>query len=411
MTVPHPRQSVPAFFNLRKPVLGMAVMFLAMTGGCAGAPEPVAEHKDDGIRRNLAAIVTEDAQATLIGQHILQMGGNAVDATVASAFALSVTMPSRVALTGGGVCLVHDPASKKIDVLDFLPSSFDGSNAGMPAMVRGLYALHARYGALRFEQLIAPAEKLARFDGRVARGLIADLQDVDAKNLPDAAKKWQNKAAGDAITAPDTANLLAQIRHAGAGSFYQGSSLAALADATNIPATTIRNWTPTWRDAVALAHEAGYEQIFTTADAASNPAATVPSLGLVAKGPTEQATACILTRGALFGAGPDIAGFGTAAARAVTPRQITAASMMVNMNVGEIHGAWALGSTRPSTIPSSILIEKIADNRAAALDVIQVPGAEQLSVITCVRDDRGTGRRRCSAAIGASRGGLAGTPK
>ena len=62
--------------------------------------------KNNFTRRDVSVVVTEEAQAALIGRTIMQKGGNAVDSAVATALALSVTMPSRVSLLGGVVCVV-----------------------------------------------------------------------------------------------------------------------------------------------------------------------------------------------------------------------------------------------------------------------------------------------------------------
>lgn len=123
------------------------------------------------------AVVSDEPVATGRGRDILLAGGNAVDAAVAMAAVMAVTLPSRAGFGGGGLCMVFDGTDSTVRTLDFLPYGTGG--AGAPAMMTGLATLHAEYGNLRFDEVVADAEELARFGFPVSRVLAQDLAAVE----------------------------------------------------------------------------------------------------------------------------------------------------------------------------------------------------------------------------------------
>ncbi len=131
--------------------------------------------------RNARGMVATDHElATRVGAEVLAAGGNAVDASVATAFALAVVFPQAGNLGGGGF-LVYRGADGTEAALDFretapaaatrdmfldpktgLPTdtSLRGHRAsGVPGSVAGLCAAHQRFGTLPWEQLLAPAQE------------------------------------------------------------------------------------------------------------------------------------------------------------------------------------------------------------------------------------------------------------
>src|SRR5690606_5528735 len=98
---------------------------------------------------------------------------------------LSVTLPSTAGLGGGGVCLIHDPENGRTEALDFLPRAAAGGPVAVPANLRGMAALHARYGRLRWARVLSPAENLARFGTRVSRALAREIATAGDKLLAD----------------------------------------------------------------------------------------------------------------------------------------------------------------------------------------------------------------------------------
>jgi len=202
----------------------------AITGG------PSAQPGQQGyVRGFLGNVAAEEPRAALVARDVLSAGGSAADAAAAAGFALSVTLPSRAGLGGGGACLGYDPRRNEVEAFLFQPGERSAVPRGadrpaaVPLMARGLFALHARQGRLPFESTIAPAEQLARFGTPVSRALAADLAAVSGPLLADpvsrAAFTGQGGAAvgeGDPFRQPDLATTLGQLRTAGVGDFHQG---------------------------------------------------------------------------------------------------------------------------------------------------------------------------------------------
>ena len=131
-------------------------------------------------------VVAQEARAARIGVEFLQQGGNAVDAAVATGFALAVTYPRAGNIGGGGYMVIHladrnldtaidyretAPAATTRDVFldergeaDPQKSRDSGLAVGVPGTVAGLALAHAKYGSGKFTlaQLMAPAIALAR---------------------------------------------------------------------------------------------------------------------------------------------------------------------------------------------------------------------------------------------------------
>jgi gamma-glutamyltranspeptidase/glutathione hydrolase len=123
-------------------------------------------------------VVSSVSPAAPVGQAILERGGNAVDAAIASAFAAAVAHPFSSGLGGGLFAVVHDAKSGENTTLDarevapaFASAAYyrehpesiriGARSVGVPGFVQGLWALHQRYGYLPWPELIEPAISLA----------------------------------------------------------------------------------------------------------------------------------------------------------------------------------------------------------------------------------------------------------
>jgi gamma-glutamyltranspeptidase / glutathione hydrolase len=197
-------------------------------------------------------VVSVSRHASEIGLQVLKQGGSAVDAAVATAFALAVTYPAAGNIGGGGYMLVV-PSGQKTDasaggvVFDFRETApaaatrdmFVEKSArtphrrvGVPGTVRGLALAHQRFGRLAWRELVTPAVRLAREGFGLDAVLAADLNQVLARSdkaqfaaLHRAYGRTDGKAwrAGDRLVQSDLADVLARIADQGPDGFYSGA--------------------------------------------------------------------------------------------------------------------------------------------------------------------------------------------
>lgn len=220
-----------------------------------------------GYVKGFAGLVAADEpRAMVVGRDVLSAGGSAADAATAIYFTLAVTYPSAASLGGGGSCIVHDPGRKKTEVMEFpaLASTKAGAIAtGVPANPRGFFALHAKYGKLRYESLLAEAERLARTGVPVSRALAADL----AKAVPVLGRDPAARAVffrpdggvlreGDTLLQPNLAAVIANLRR-NTGDFYLGIGARDLVKAVQDAGGTLtledlRDIRPSWREPLTL---------------------------------------------------------------------------------------------------------------------------------------------------------------
>jgi len=292
-------------------------------------------------RANFVGLIAADEpQAVLVAQQILLAKGNAIDAAVAMGFTLSVTLPSSAGLGGGGACIVHDAVSGTTEALDFTlkASSDDGAaryRAAVPALARGLFALHAKYGAAPWQQAVMPAENLARFGHQVTRAFARDLAADGGVLVNDRTAlaafmtpRRQTVQAGDNLKQLDLATVLGRLRGRGPGDLYAGAlgkdtedAIAAAGSA--ITAADLREYLPRWVPAGAF-DEGQTRFFYLPADiggadfAAAFARGPQSAAGESASGSTSYvvadaaggAVACTLSMGRAFGLGIMPAGLG-----------------------------------------------------------------------------------------------------
>ncbi len=242
----------------------MALPLLSACFGGSGPSVGVVGH----LRGDFGGVVSDEPRATLVARGVLSSGGTAADAAVALYFALSVTYPSAASLGGGGVCLVHDGKTGRVEALDFTvgapspPISRAAGAFGVPGNVRGMFALHSRYGRLRWERVVQPAENLARFGFAASRALVQELsqdggalaRDARARAIFTAPGGAAVKEGGD-IRQVGLAAVLGRIRRLGAGEFYGGLlarrlSAGAAEIGGALAIADLRGYRPRWLETV-----------------------------------------------------------------------------------------------------------------------------------------------------------------
>ena len=204
------------------------------------------QHPASGLtaRSHLGMVVSVSKPASEIGRTTLDAGGNAVDAAIATAFALAVTWPEAGNIGGGGFMLIHPGNSEPPIVIDYreiapAAASVDmfakgiGSQyrlVGIPGTVRGLKLAHEQFGRLAWKDLVEPAAALARDGFQISDELAISLNQVietspDNKELrrvygqENGKRMWK---ADDRLVQIELANTLALIASEGADAFYTG---------------------------------------------------------------------------------------------------------------------------------------------------------------------------------------------
>ncbi|MBX9646102.1 MAG: gamma-glutamyltransferase, partial [Xanthobacteraceae bacterium] len=224
-------------------------------------PEPSSVH---AVPAEHGMVVAQEKLAAHIGADILRQGGNAVDAAVATGFAMAVTYPRAGNIGGGGFMVIHSaehhediaidyretaPAATTRDIYlgaDGKPDTDKSRNSafgiGVPGTVAGLTLALEKYGSGQFTlaQILKPAIELAR-DGFVVTDDMADT-------LPDMYRRmarWPNTAKafsrvdgtllrdGDRLIQTDLAVTLSTIAEKGARGFYEGQVAERLAKAVS----------------------------------------------------------------------------------------------------------------------------------------------------------------------------------
>lgn len=195
-------------------------------------------------------VVSAHPQGSEIGVSVLRKGGNAIDAAVATQFALAVCYPAAGNIGGGGFIVIRTSDGEQ-DVLDFREKAplnasrdmyLDSSGnvikdlstethlaAGVPGTVDGMITIHEKYGRLKFREVIQPAIDLARNGFTLTEEQAASLnynRDVFInrnKTRPAFVSDslWKK---GDIVRQPDLAKTLERIRDKGREGFYSGET-------------------------------------------------------------------------------------------------------------------------------------------------------------------------------------------
>lgn len=193
-----------------------------------------------------AAIATPDNFGSDVSQEILSKGGNAVDAAIATGFALAVTYIDAGNIGGGGFMTIkmndevafldyREKAPKAAhrdmyldengDVIEY-SSLIGGQAVGVPGTVAGFWKAHQRFGKLPWEELVNPAIKLAEEGFLPAKILVDDIQSMKDwfKDKTNFSKYFLSINASENFKQPELANTLRRIAKFGADDFYSGET-------------------------------------------------------------------------------------------------------------------------------------------------------------------------------------------
>ena len=203
-------------------------------------------------------VSAQERVAAEVGRDILAAGGNAVDAGVAVAFALAVTLPRAGNLGGGGFMLVHDAETGETHAIDYREmapagatrdmflgadgnadselSRYSGAASGVPGTVAGMKMVLDEYGSMPWADVIAPAIKLAEEGITVTPDLSDSLEAMKDRltKYPSAAAIFYKEGGefyrpGDTLVQADLAATLKAVAEQGPDGFYKGPVAEAIA--------------------------------------------------------------------------------------------------------------------------------------------------------------------------------------
>lgn len=195
-------------------------------------------------------VVSDNSVASRVGIEILKKEGNAIDASVATAFALAVTHPSAGNIGGGGF-IVYMNSNSEVTAIDFREKAplaatktmfqdqagnlIKGMNhnglksVGVPGTVAGLYLAHQKYGHLTWAELVQPSVDLAKNGFPMPWGLYNSALQLDRReDRGDILINYFRNAEGSIIkpgeiwVQPSLAKTLEKIRDKGKDGFYKG---------------------------------------------------------------------------------------------------------------------------------------------------------------------------------------------
>ena len=223
------------------------------------------------------AVVSAHPLASAVGLQVMQKGGNAIDAAIATQLALAVVYPAAGNLGGGGfmVARLANGQSVALDYREMAPAAahrnmyLDAAgnvqleksqnghlSSGVPGTVAGLFQ-SLPYGKLKMQELIQPAIELAEkgyvitaAEARSLNGLQADLKQYNTvAPVFVKAKPWQ---AGDTLVQTDLAQTLKRIQSKGAAGFYEGETAQLIVDEMKrgggiITANDLKAYRAIWR--------------------------------------------------------------------------------------------------------------------------------------------------------------------
>ncbi len=234
--------------QLQKLVLSLSLFCCYLLVACA---PPEVDATEQSIEAKVAAVAMPDKFAAEVSEEILRAGGNAVDAAIAVGFSLAVSVPEAGNIGGGGFMLIHmkgedffidyrEKAPRAAgrdmyldengDVID-RASTVGHLAVGVPGSVAGFWEAHKRFGTMPWDQLLAPAIRMAEEGFEVPKklgdGLPARLEKFEGKT--NFGSYFGDMRTGKLHKQPELAATLRRIAENGADEFYKGETAKLIA--------------------------------------------------------------------------------------------------------------------------------------------------------------------------------------
>jgi gamma-glutamyltranspeptidase/glutathione hydrolase len=244
--------------RIRRPGVTAAVVLLAAAAVVTATRTPATAQTSQRPQQREGMVVSASAIASRIGADVLSAGGNAVDAAIATGFALAVTYPTAGNIGGGGFMVIRMPDGT-VTAFDFrekaplasrpemfLDSAGEYSSqvhhnshlaVGVPGTVAGFALAHEKYGTGAWARLVEPAVKLARDGFQVPPGLARSLRgqvNGSFQRYPASVAAYSKNGSpweeGEVMRLPDLAGTLARIQQNGRDGFYRGETARLVAE-------------------------------------------------------------------------------------------------------------------------------------------------------------------------------------
>lgn len=237
----------------------------------------------DVLRAKSGIVTSRSMLASEVGVNIMKRGGNAIDAAVATAFAMAVTYPSAGNIGGGGFMVIRlaDGTTAVNDHREMAPQKasrdmylgLDGEPirelsrsthlaVGVPGSVAGLLDVLEKYGQLPRNIVIAPAIQLASKGFNLPRDIALQIENrlADLSRFPEGKKVFlkpdgSSYVAGERFTQPNLALTLERISDLGKAGFYEGRTAELMVAEMEqhgglITHEDLKNYRSIWRDPI-----------------------------------------------------------------------------------------------------------------------------------------------------------------
>ena len=240
--------------------LTVCFLVILFISGCTSEPIDITQiensHRGKRLVAENAMVSSAHPLASEAGLKMLQDGGNAVDAAVATAFALNVVEPNMSGIGGGGSMLIWNQENKTADYVDFYTAKRaetyrninydeigdDDQNllsVGIPGTVDGLLQALEKHGTMTREQVMAPAISYAT-DGFPVYPVLAEFiveNEEKIKRFSGSTNTFfpdeEPLSIGQVLKQPELAETLQSISDEGASAFYEGENARDIIELLN----------------------------------------------------------------------------------------------------------------------------------------------------------------------------------
>ncbi|MEE2845475.1 MAG: gamma-glutamyltransferase [Gemmatimonadota bacterium] len=236
---------------MRSPHRWRAVTLWTFALSLAVLPIDVVAQTAEPVRASTGMVVSQHWLASEVGRDVLAAGGNAIDAAIATGFALAVVHPTAGNIGGGGFMVVRFPNGQTtaIDFREKAPlASFpemwldekgeyssdvhhrSAKSVGVPGTVAGFERAHKLYGDMDWQRLVSPAVAIAEDGFELSESLARSLAGFLERRARTPAtvaqfsKDGTPYAEGETLRQPDLARTLRRIQGEGRDGFYRGET-------------------------------------------------------------------------------------------------------------------------------------------------------------------------------------------